>query len=51
MSHHTTIRLEDVSLTEDEKAILNNVSFHIHAGKINTVLGQSGSSKTSVLRL
>jgi putative ABC transport system ATP-binding protein len=51
MSHHTTIRLEDVSLTADGKAILDNVSFHIPAGKITTVLGPSGSGKTSVLRL
>ncbi|MBD3285280.1 ATP-binding cassette domain-containing protein [candidate division WOR-3 bacterium] len=51
MSHHTTIRLEDVSLERNGKKILDCVSFSIPAGKITTVLGPSGSGKTSVLRL
>jgi len=51
MSHHTTIRLENVGLLKDGKTILERVSFRIPAGKITTVLGPSGSGKTSVLRL
>jgi len=51
MSHHTTIRLEDVSFERNGKKILDRVSFSIPAGKITTVLGPSGSGKTSVLRL
>lgn len=55
MSHHTTIRLEGVSLKSREqgspKAILDNVSFTAPAGKITTLLGPSGAGKSSVLRL
>jgi len=55
MSHHTTIRLEDVTLKAPEKSsnklILDRVSFSVSAGKITTVLGPSGSGKTLVLRL
>lgn len=51
MSHHTTIRLDQVSLFRNDERILEKVSFSIPAGRITTVLGPSGSGKTSVLRV
>ncbi|MBN2380951.1 ATP-binding cassette domain-containing protein [candidate division WOR-3 bacterium] len=55
MSHHTTIRIEKVTLHSREKSspktILDDISFTSPAGKITALLGPSGAGKSSLLRL
>jgi len=49
----TIIRFEDVSkqYSDQEPAVLKNVSFEIERGKFYTLLGPSGCGKTTILRL
>ncbi len=47
-----TIEFKNISLYgQDDKCILNNVSFKIPEGKITVIVGVSGSGKTSIISL
>jgi ATP-binding cassette subfamily C protein len=45
------IRLRDVDFTYDGNAILSGVNLDIPAGKLTTIIGRSGSGKTTILDL
>ncbi len=45
------IRFHSVTLADNGKKILKNVSFHIPEGKKTVILGMNGSGKTSVVNL
>jgi len=45
------IQLEDVTLTLDEKTILDHVSVSFEKGKKYVLLGESGSGKSTILKL
>ena len=42
---------ENVSFTYENKLILNNVSFDIHANSLTAIVGKSGSGKSTIFRL
>ena len=44
------IRFDQVSVTANEKTLLSDVSFTLHAGEKAVLCGKSGSGKSSVLR-
>ncbi len=44
------LRVENLSLTLGGKAILHNVSFHLHGGEYVCLVGANGSGKTTLLR-
>ncbi len=45
------IEFRDVHLAFDEKVILNGVSFKVKRGETKIILGQSGSGKSTIIRL
>jgi iron complex transport system ATP-binding protein len=45
------VRLEDVSVVRDGNALLDRVSWTIHAGERWTLVGPNGSGKTTLLRV
>jgi len=45
------IALEHVDLTLGDRQVLTNISFEVPAGETITILGGSGSGKTTILRL
>ena len=44
------ITIKNITLTAHKKTILDNVSLHIPAGRITTLVGPSGAGKTSLLK-
>jgi ATP-binding cassette subfamily B protein len=42
---------ENVSFTYENKLILNNISFDIHANSLTAIVGKSGSGKSTIFRL
>src|SRR5215475_12253537 len=48
---HPAIEFRDVTLSFDEKIILNKVSFHVNRGETKVVLGGSGVGKSTILKL
>jgi len=48
---HPAIEFRDVTLSFDEKVILNKVSFHVNRGETKVVLGGSGVGKSTILKL
>jgi ABC-type Mn2+/Zn2+ transport system ATPase subunit len=48
--HEALIRLQDVSLGYDGRAVLERVSFAIERGEFLALLGPNGSGKTTLLR-
>ena len=44
------LKLENISVTIDDKQILSKVSFSIERGKIVTIIGPNGSGKTTIAR-
>jgi ABC-type transport system involved in Fe-S cluster assembly fused permease/ATPase subunit len=49
---HGELRFENVSFAyEQERQLLQNVTFHVHAGARVAVVGVSGSGKSSLIRL
>ena len=44
------VTIKNVTLTTHQKTILDNVSLHIPAGRITTLVGPSGAGKTSLLK-
>ncbi|MCH7827229.1 MAG: ATP-binding cassette domain-containing protein [Bacteroidetes bacterium] len=45
------IRLENVSLTFEDKVILDNISLSIKKGEIAVILGPSGAGKSSIIKI
>jgi len=45
------IAFEDVSLSFDDKVVLDRISFTLRPGRLKVILGASGSGKSTVLRL
>ena len=45
------VSFENVSFTYENKLILNNVSFDIHANSLTAIVGKSGSGKSTIFRL
>ena len=45
------IEFRDVQLAFDEKVILDGISFKVRRGETKIVLGQSGSGKSTIIRL
>lgn len=45
------VRLENVSLAFDDKVVLRDVTFDLHAGHTKIILGASGSGKSTILKL
>lgn len=45
------IIFENVSLAVDDKNILENLNFSIIPGKLNAIIGETGSGKTSIINL
>lgn len=45
------ITFEDVSFSFDDQVILQNVSFHVEAGKTVAIVGQTGSGKSTLTQL
>ena len=45
------IRFEQVSFAYGEQRVLHNVTFHIPAGQLTTIIGPSGAGKTSTVDL
>lgn len=45
------IELKNVSLTDNDQTILNNISLSINAGQHTSISGPSGSGKSTILRL
>ena len=51
---HGTIEFRNVSFSYDKNdspAILNGISFLLNAGKVNAIVGASGSGKSTILKL
>lgn len=44
------LKLSNISLTKNERLILNDLSFTCAPGSINTLIGSSGAGKTSLLK-
>lgn len=56
VSHHpeplvARVEFRNVCLAFGEKVVLRDVSFHVNPGEMKVVLGQSGSGKSTILRL
>jgi phospholipid/cholesterol/gamma-HCH transport system ATP-binding protein len=47
----TTIIFDNVSLSFEDKQVLQSVSFHLMRGETKAVLGVAGAGKTSILKL
>ena len=45
------VSFENVSFTYENKLILNNISFDIHANSLTAIVGKSGSGKSTIFRL
>jgi zinc/manganese transport system ATP-binding protein len=45
------LRMSDVSAGYDQKTVLHDVSFHVHADQFTGIVGPSGAGKTTLLRL
>ncbi|MBL8207774.1 MAG: ATP-binding cassette domain-containing protein [Blastocatellia bacterium] len=45
------IEFRNVCLAFGDKVVLNGVNFRVHSGEMKVVLGQSGSGKSTILRL
>ena len=45
------IEFRNVSFTYENKLILNNISFDIHANSLTAIVGKSGSGKSTIFRL
>ena len=45
------VSFENVSFTYENKLVLNNVSFDIHANSLTAIVGKSGSGKSTIFRL
>lgn len=50
MQHHPSIECRHLSLSYQQKIILQDISFRAESGKITVLLGKNGSGKTSLLR-
>lgn len=50
MANHRIIEVNGLSSILDEKPILTDVRFHVIRGEIATILGSSGSGKTTILK-
>ncbi len=46
-----SIRFEDVSFSYEDRGVLENVDFHLDAGKSLGLLGRTGGGKTTITRL
>lgn len=46
-----SVRFADVSFEREGHPVLNEISFHIDAGKMVGIIGETGSGKTSLLHL
>ena len=51
MSGAPAVVVENVSKSFGEKPILQDVSFHVHAGEALCILGRSGTGKSVTLKL
>ena len=47
----SVIEFKDVSLSFDDNAILNNISFVVRRGETRIILGRSGGGKSTIIRL
>lgn len=47
----TTITLNDVNFSVNDKHIIKNVSTNFHSGKITALIGPSGAGKTTILKM
>ena len=45
------IEFRDVCFSYGDKRVINNLSFSIPAGEARVIMGQSGSGKSTILRL
>ncbi len=53
MNKETAIKFKNVTKTygENIKNVINNISFEINKGEFVTILGSSGSGKTTTLKM
>ncbi len=45
------IEIKNINKSFGERHVVKNVSFHFHPGKTNLIIGESGSGKTTILKL
>lgn len=45
------IELKKINKTFDDRKVVNDVSFDFHPGKCNLVIGESGSGKTTIMKM
>jgi phospholipid/cholesterol/gamma-HCH transport system ATP-binding protein len=48
---HTAIEFQDVTMSYDERVILDGVSFAVNPGETKIVMGGSGTGKSTILKL
>lgn len=51
MSQHSVIEFQNVSVTYDYRAVLNNINFTLENGEFAYLIGETGAGKSSFLRL
>lgn len=48
---HPILQLENVSLKLDDRMILSDITFTLHAGEFVTIIGPNGAGKTTLLKI